>query len=262
LNLKRIDLYLNHDRPLREAELATYRGLIKRRLAGYPLQYLTGETEFYSLGFRVNSAALIPRPETEILVEAVLDRISDWPSRPKIADLGTGCGVIAISLAVHLPEALLVATDRSAQALDLAQANATRHGVTERIRFCPGDLFDALRGQEGSFAAVVSNPPYVRSGELESLPVEIRLHEPLLALDGGRDGLEIIRRLVNGAASFLTEGGILALEVGAGQALSVAKLMSSTGALSDPEVIKDYCGVERVVLAERIPCRERAGPVL
>lgn len=251
LGLKRIDLYLNYHQPLQNGELSLFRSLVKRRLAGCPLQYLTGEAEFYSLSFQVDPAALIPRPETEILVKAILERLKPMAPPLKVADVGTGSGAIAIALAVHLREARFWATDRSAQALALARRNAHRHAVADRIFFSQGDLFEPLRGEEGTFTAVVSNPPYVSSDQLRELPREIRLHEPLMALDGGSDGLEVIRRLVAGAPQFLAEGGILALEVGAGQAAEVAKLMVKTEFLGRPQVLEDYAGVERVVLAER-----------
>jgi len=251
LGLERIDLYLNYDRPLRAREMSAFRALVRRRLAGYPLQYLTGEREFFSLNFQVSPAVLIPRPETEILVQAVLEGLKSLGPPWKLLDLGTGSGVIAISLAVHLPEAHLRATDRSAEALALARRNAQRHGVAERISFLQGDLFEPLRGEEGTFMAVVSNPPYVSSGQIEDLPREIRLHEPLLALDGGPDGLKVIRRLVAKAAQFLVTDGILALEVGSGQAPAVKKLLAATGAFDLSRAIEDYAGIKRVVMAKR-----------
>jgi len=251
LGLERIDLYLNYDRPLRAREMSAFRALVRRRLAGYPLQYLTGEREFFSLNFQVSPAALIPRPETEILVQAVLEGLKSVEPPWKLLDLGTGSGVIAISLAVHLPQAHLRATDRSAEALALARRNAHRHGVADRISFLRGDLFEPLRGEEGTFMAVVSNPPYVRSDQIEDLPREIRLHEPLLALDGGPDGLKVIRRLVAEAAQFLVTDGILAVEVGAGQAPAVRELLAATGAFHLPQAIEDYAGIKRVVMARR-----------
>ncbi len=253
LDLRRIDLYLNYDRPLKDREVSAFRALVKDRLAGCPLQYLMGETEFFSLNFLVGPAALIPRPETEILVEAVLERLRSLGSSLKIADLGTGSGVIAVSLAVHLPGVRLWATDRSAEALGLARRNAQIHGVVERISFAQGDLFDPLKGKKGAFAAVVCNPPYISSDQLENLPPEIRNYEPLLALDGGSDGLEVIRRVVAEAPEFLTGGGLLVLEVGAGQAQVVGELIVKTGAFGEPRVIKDYAGVQRVVMVERAP---------
>jgi len=253
LGLKGIDLYLDHDRPMQDHELMAFRSLVKRRLAGCPVQYLTGETEFFSLSFQISSDALIPRPETEILVEAVLDLLKSRAQPLKVVDLGTGSGIIAINLAVHLGCAQLWATDCSREALALARRNAQRHGVGDRISFHQGDLYNPLRGLEGAFAAVVCNPPYVSSGQLEHLPREIRLHEPLVALDGGSDGLDVIRRIVIGAPSFLAAGGVLALEVGAGQASSVEQSIVETKAFSESWVVEDYARIERVVLAERNP---------
>ncbi len=251
LGLRRIELYLDYTRPLSGKELSSFRGMIKRRLAGCPLQYLTGETEFFSLAFQVNPSALIPRPETEILVEAVLDWVKVQELPWKIVDLGTGSGVIAIAVAIHLAEARLWATDRSAKALALARKNALRHEVLDRIRFCRGELFEPLKGQEEDLVAVVSNPPYVTSDQLKDLPREIRLHEPPLALDGGPDGLEVIRRVVAGAPQFLRPGGILAMEVGDGQAPGVQELVAKTRSFGSTWVVKDHQGVERVVMAEK-----------
>lgn len=255
LDLRRIDLYLRFDRPVGDRELSAVRDLIKRRLGGHPLQYLTGKTEFYSLTFQVGPAALIPRPETEILVEALLERLGRREEELSVADVGTGCGNIAVTLAVHLDRARLWAIDRSSKALTLAQRNARAHGVADRIEFLQGDLFKPLHRQRGCLTAVVSNPPYVSTDELKELPAEIRDHEPLAALDGGRDGLEIIRRLITAAAGMLLPKGWLALEIGAGQDDRVRELISRTGCYRDMETIPDYSGIPRVILA-----RKKSGP--
>jgi len=252
LGLERFELYLQGDHLVREEELAAYHDLTQRRLAGWPLQYLIGQAEFFSLSFQVNPAALIPRPETEILVETVLEHLQGQEPPLAVADLGTGCGNIAVTLAVHLPQARLWATDISSQALHLAQTNARHHGVDDRMRFIPGDLFEPLRRLEGSLAAVVSNPPYVPSDQMPGLPAEIRLHEPLIALDGGADGLALIRRLVAQAGPFLAPSGVLALEVGAGQASAVVGLLAQARTFANIQAIKDYNGIERVVLAEKV----------
>jgi release factor glutamine methyltransferase len=250
LGLKRFELYLHGDRPLREEHLAAYRDLVRRRRAGWPLQYLIGQSEFFSLEFQVSPAALIPRPETEILVETVLEHLRGQERPLAVADLGTGCGNIAVALAVNLPQALLWATDISPQALQLAQANARHHAVAGRIRFAAGDLFEPLRGREGFFSAVVSNPPYVRTDQLSGLPVEIRHHEPLISLDGGDDGLAVIRRLAAQAGPFLVPGGLLALEVGAEQAPAAVEMLTLAGPFGRIQTMKDYNGIERVVLAQ------------
>ena len=251
LHTSRIDLYMRFDRPLGGRELSAVRDLIKRRLSGHPLQYLTGQTEFYSLTLRVSPAALIPRPETEILVSALLQRLNRESGDLAVADVGTGCGNIAIALAVHLDRARLWATDRSPEALALARENARTHGVEDRIGFLQGDLLTPLEDRRVRLAAVISNPPYVSTDELKKLPVEIRDHEPREALDGGPDGLEVIRRLIPVAADALVPGGWLALEIGAGQAGRVEESISRSGRYRAAETIPDYNGIPRVVLARK-----------
>jgi len=252
LDLSRVDLYLHFDRPLTDEELSEFRMFIKRRRGGQPLQYLTGQTEFHSLTFQVTPAALIPRPETEILVDALLEHLDRQREDLAVADVGTGCGNIAVTLAVHLPKARLWATDLSPEALALAQRNARNHEVEARIRFLRGDLLAPLRPERGRFAAIVSNPPYVTTGELDGLPAEIRDHEPLMALDGGRDGLEIVRRIVAQAADALAPDGWLALEVGDGQAEKVKTMVARMGTYREAESVTDYAGIPRVILARRI----------
>jgi release factor glutamine methyltransferase len=251
LEVSRIGLYLDYDRPLSDAQLGGYRTLVKQRLSGRPLQYVTGSTEFYSLNFEVTPAVLIPRPETEILVEAVVKRLAPLQEALEVADIGTGCGIIAVTLAAHLPQARIWATDRSAEALAVAKANAARHGVSDRIRFAQGDLLAPLSGREHSLAAVASNPPYIPTPQLRQLPVEIRDHEPIVALDGGPDGLDVIRRLISRAAGFLSPGGLFALEVGAGQAGPVAGILERQKQLRPEGIVRDYAGHDRVVLARR-----------
>jgi release factor glutamine methyltransferase len=251
LDTSRIDLYLRFDRPLGGRELSAVRDLIKRRLSGHPLQYLTGQTEFYSLTLRVSPAALIPRPETEILVSTLMQRLDRQSGDLAVADVGTGCGNIVIALAVHMNQARLWATDRSPEALALARENARAHGVEERIGFLQGDLLAPLKDRRGRLAAVISNPPYVSTDELKELPVEIREHEPREALDGGPDGLDVIRRLIPAAADVLAPEGWLALEIGAGQAGRVEDAVSRTGVYGFVETIPDYNGIPRIVLARK-----------
>jgi release factor glutamine methyltransferase len=251
LDLKRIDLYLAYDRPLAEPQLRDYGELIKRRVTGYPLQYITGETEFYGLSYQISPAVFIPRPETEILVESVLERLRQQKGPFQVADLGTGSGNIAVTLAHHLPLASIWATDRSPEALAVAQTNASKHGVARQIRFLQGDLSAPLTGQEGSFTAVICNPPYISSEDLKQLPVEIRDHEPALALDGGADGLDVIRRLISQVPPYLSNGGFLALEVGDGQAGEVVGLVARRGTFQPARAVRDYSGADRVVLAHR-----------
>jgi len=246
LGLKRIDLYLNYDRPLNERELSRYRELLVRRARHYPLQYLTGEVEFYSSRFFVAEGVFIPRPETEVLVERVKAIIK---GKVVVADIGTGCGVIAISLAKDLPQARFYASDISAEALKLTQANAAENGVEGKIKLLLGDLLAPFQGMEGEVDAVVSNPPYVPQDELESLPDEVRLYEPKAAMDGGKGGREVQKRLIAEAWPYLKKGGILALEVGDSQAEVVMDLMGVR--YKGIEVFPDLNGIARVVMGRK-----------
>lgn len=246
LGLKRIDLYLNYDRPLNEGELSTYRSLLSRRARHYPLQYLTGWVEFYSSRFLVAEGVFIPRPETEVLVERVKKAIE---GEAMVADIGTGCGVIAISLAKILPLARFYASDISEDALKVAKENAVKNGVEERITFLSGDLLAPLKGLEGKLDAVVSNPPYIPQDELGNLPDEVRLYEPKAAIDGGKGGTEIQERIIAEAWPYLREGGILALEVGDLQSKRVSSLMEER--YSRIEDFPDLNGIERVVMGRK-----------
>jgi release factor glutamine methyltransferase len=259
------------------AALRRFRALLARRARRVPLPYLTGETEFYGRPFRVTPAVLVPRPETETLVRCVLERLRcgrglQAPICPfRVLDLGTGSGAIAVTVACECPGAKVVATDRSRAALAVARANARRLGVAGRIRFLAGDLFEALqvRGAFGSrpaghrcrgpkaapttpfpapaFHLVLSNPPYVSTSDLAACMPEVRDHEPRLATWGGRDGLTVIRRLVAEAPAFLVPGGALMLEVGAGQAGRVVRLLKATCRYESIAVTKDLAGIGRVV---------------
>lgn len=246
LSLKRIDLYLNYDRPLNERELSTYRSLLSRRARHYPLQYLTGWVEFYSSRFLVAEGVFIPRPETEVLVERVKKAIE---GEAMVADIGTGCGVIAISLAKILPLARFYASDISEKALSVAKENATRNGVEGRITFLQGDLLAPLEGIRGELDVIVSNLPYIPQEELGNLPDEVRLYEPKAALDGGKGGTGIQERIIAAARPYLREGGILALEVGDSQAQPVRHLME--GKYKGIETFPDLNGIKRVVVGRK-----------
>jgi len=228
---------------------------IERRAAGMPVAYLTGEREFMSLSFSVGRDVLIPRPETELLVERVLGFLKEWlresGAAALAADVGTGSGAIAVSLAYYEPRVRLIATDVSRAALRLAASNAARHGVAERIEFFEGDLLEpVLENRGGGAGAVVAaNLPYIPRRELEKLPRDVR-REPLLALDGGEDGLDLYRRLLPQAASFLQPGGLLACEIGEGQGQALAGLLDAWCWL-DVAVERDYRGEERLVTALR-----------
>jgi release factor glutamine methyltransferase len=240
LILDRVGLYLNYDRPLTTVELTFFRQQVGRRARREPLQYILGRAEFWSLPFVVNPAVLIPRPDTEILVEEALKRAS---VEANILDVGTGSGAIAVALAHELPGAAVEGVDISPAALEVAAENARRNGVDGRVRLGEADL---ARLPEGPFDLIVSNPPYIPSDELAALMPEVRDFEPRLALDGGGDGLESYRLLARQAPSRLHSGGWLLLETGAGQAPAVRELLAEAGLL-DVFSRNDYAGIPRVV---------------
>lgn len=222
-----------------------YAQQIERRLAGEPIQYITGECEFYGLPFRVNRDVLILRPETEHLVEKALELAAGF-ERPRIVDVGTGSGGIAIALAHGLPAAQLTATDISNAALEVARGNAELNGV--RVRLLQGDLLAPVAGEQ--FEIVVSNPPYVAAGDRETLSVEVREYEPELALFAGRHGLDIYRRLIPLAYDAVVPGGYVLFEIGHGQAAAIAGLFSAPG-FRDIQFTRDLQGIDRVITARR-----------
>jgi release factor glutamine methyltransferase len=242
LQKKRLQLYMEFERTVEEAKLAVLREMVKRRVAGEPLQYITGETEFCGLKFAVDQRVLIPRPETEMLVEVVVAR---KPS--SVVDVGAGSGCITIELAKKLNRAAITAIDASSEALEVALTNAKRHGLEKNVRFVHGDLLSNL--SDGfTCDAVVSNPPYIASGELAKLPKEVKDFEPVSALVAGEDGLEVIRRLVMTAKRFLSPVGFVALEIGAGQRAAVEALFVRAD-FTVAQVEKDLQGHERVIVA-------------
>lgn len=249
LEIRRIDLYLQFERLLAPAEVAAFRGLVRRRLSGEPVQYVTGSAAFRLLELEVSPEVLIPRPETEIVVEVALEVLRPL-EEPRVLDAGVGSGAIAVSLAREHAGARLVATDIARGALATARANARRHDLDGRIRFACMDLFAAFGGGDptGHFDVIVSNPPYVATAELADLAPEVRDHEPRLALDGGADGLDVYRRIAAEAPAALRPGGRLVLEVGDGQADGVGQLLSASGQFADIEVRPDLNRVDRVVL--------------
>ncbi len=231
-----------------------YVDLIARRAAAAPVSYLVGRREFFSIDLAVDGHVLIPRPETEHLVEVVVRRLRAHAA-PLVVDVGTGSGAIAIAVARALPRASVLATDVSRAALRLARRNAVRCGVSPRIRWGQGPGLRPLDRLvvDGRVDAVVSNPPYIPTSKIADLPREVREHEPLVALDGGSDGLAVHRAIVAGAARYVAGGGILALEVAAtwNQAGAVAGLIAATGQFGVPRIVRDYAGMERIVVATR-----------
>ncbi len=252
LNARKIDLYLDRDRILTPQEQEEFDRFVRERLFGKPVQYVIGSTEFFGLELTVNPSVLIPRPETETLVEVVLDNLKGI-ARPKIIDIGTGSGAIAIALAKNLTDSIVYATDVSEEALETAQDNARRHGVREQIEFLRGDLFEPLKGRrlERIIDCIVSNPPYVSAEEFDSLPKEIRDFEPIVALKTDEEGTYFHRKIVENSLDLLAPNGILALEVGLGQAEKVADLIRTQGGFEGIETKKDLGGIERIVTARR-----------
>lgn len=248
LGLKRLDLYLQFDRPMRPAELDDFRSRLKRRARHEPLQYIAGHADFRDLRLRVDRRVLIPRPETEQLVGEVLARCAGREGLTAL-DLGTGSGAIALSLATEGPFRRVVATDLSADALALARANQAEVAPGSPVEFREGHLFDPVRSQR--FDVVVSNPPYVGESERGSLDAEVRDWEPAGALFSGSDGLELIAELLRGAPDHLEPGGLLAVEIGAGQGPQAMALAAAVAGLADAEVRKDLSGRDRFVLARR-----------
>ena len=264
LAAQRIDLYLRYDEPVSEDERTAFRDLVRRRAGGEPTRYLVGTCEFLSLAFKVTADCLIPRPETEMLVEEVLSRRGPAPAPlldggetgppgPVTAiDLCTGCGCVAVGLAVRLPDCRVTATDISPAALAVAGTNAEAHGVATRVTFLEGDLYDALDAADAEPADfLLANPPYVAQGEWDGLPREIREHEPRDALVAGPDGTECVERILKGARAYLKPGATLLVEIGAGQGAKVTDMATAVRGLSGVGVLKDYAGLDRILVAGR-----------
>jgi len=224
-----------------------YHSAIERRRSGEPIQYITGEAEFFGLPFRVTRAVLIPRPETEHVVEKVIE-LAAGMARPQIVDVGTGSGAIAVSVAAKIPSAAIAAIDISAAALDLARENAKRNGVTDRIRFLDGNLLAPV--SEEKFDFVVSNPPYVPETDRTSLSVEVREYEPGLALFAGADGLAVYRRLIPAAYDALVPSGWIVLEIGYGQQEAIRSLLAESKFM-EIGFTADLQGIPRVAYARR-----------
>lgn len=229
----------------------SYAALLKRRLHGEPIQYITGETEFYGLPFHVSRDVLIPRPETEHLVEKVIALCGEL-ERPRIVDVGTGSGAIAVALAHELPQAQVTATDVSEAALEIARENAARNGAAARIRFAQGDLLEPVRGDR--FDVVASNPPYVPLEDRPSLDVEVREYEPDMALFADENGMAVYRRLIPQAANALAPGGYLVMEIGFGQRRAVEALLAA-GGYERIEFVPDLQGIARVAVARAATAR-------
>jgi release factor glutamine methyltransferase len=248
LEMERERLYMNTEAPISVGQEAKFQELVLRRSRREPVAYITGHKEFWSLDFVVSPAVLIPRPETELLVGVALQYVGKLEERSsfKILDLGAGSGAISVCLAKETPRAEIVAVDISPIALDVARMNASRHGVSGWIEFLSGDLFTPLRE---TFDVIVSNPPYIRTSELSTLAAEISNWEPMTALDGGADGIETYRRIIEEGHEYLTPGGAIVLEIGADIASAVAELFARSGRYGPASVYQDYAGKDRVISA-------------
>ena len=262
-------LYTNPENPLDAATAEKYFALVARRAAGEPTQYLTGKQEFWGLEFEVTPAVLIPRPETEHLVEVALERLGERGLKINmktgapspglhIADVGTGSGCLAVALAHDLPHAEIIATDISAPALEIARRNGARHKVSDRIRFVQTNLLEGISvsplatHRPPGFDLIVSNPPYLAHIDAPSLPAEVRDHEPRSALFGGPTGVEIYARLIEQAGAQLGPGGILVLELGYNFAEAVRKMFHPERRWAHISITNDLAGIPRVIAAERV----------
>ena len=241
LNCKRLYLYVDATKNLSPAQISRYENLIEQRTKKIPVAYLTGQREFMGLNFVVTPDVLIPRPDTEILTQFAIEKLSDFEN-PIFADLGTGSGAICISILKYVKNAKAAAVDTSQDAVNCAKFNAEKFGVDDRVNFFVGNLFEPLRGQK--FHAIISNPPYIPTKYLSTLQDEVK-REPKLALDGGIDGLDFYRRIIDDAPNFLFSGGFLAVEIGINQSVDVRKLFAKN--FTNIEIFRDLAGIERVV---------------
>jgi release factor glutamine methyltransferase len=248
LGIDRVRLVIESARRLNDSELALYRSLIQRRRAGEPVAYILGHREFYGISFAIDRRALVPRPDTETLVEVALERTRARSMYGRALDLCTGSGCVAVALARSRPTWRFTASDISAEAVELAWENTRRSGAAFSLRVVTGDLYAPFSGER--FELVTANPPYIPSAELAALAPDVRDFEPSLALDGGADGLDVVRAVVAGASAHLEPGGLLAVEVGHDQAARVRELFDQAG-FSDVAVRRDYGGRERVVSGSR-----------
>ena len=250
LNIERIQLYIAFERAVTEAELSLFRDMVRRRAAGEPVAYLTGYREFWSLKIKVQKGVLIPRPETELLVEEAIKLLKPGDREAAILDLGTGSGAIAIALAGEIKNSVMYAADISSAALEVARRNIESQGLTGRIRLVCGNGLAPFKQGE-LFDLIISNPPYICSRDMETLAPEIKNHEPREALDGGADGLGFYRQWIPQMSALLRSGGWAVFEIGSEQALSVSQLFRDAG-FSDVTTVKDYAGHNRAVIARRI----------
>lgn len=253
LGLGRGDFFMRWNEPFPEGKREEWSRMLERRGRGEPVQYITGEQEFYGLPFRVTPSVLIPRPETELLVEQIIRRGRElWADEsPLAADIGCGSGAIPVTIAVKCPGWTVTATDISASALEVAKSNAALNGVSDRIRFYEGDLLEAYIRERVRMDILVSNPPYIESGAIPGLQREVQLHEPLLALDGGPDGLAFYRRILEQVELLPAPPRLIGFEGGQGQARDIAAMVRECGHWDEVDIILDLAGIERHVIGLR-----------
>jgi release factor glutamine methyltransferase len=248
LGIERVGIYADTKQELSNEQATAFSSLIKRRLKHEPTAYITGRKEFFGIDFQISAGTLIPRPETELLVEKAIELANtDFPQSCLIADIGTGCGAIAIAMAIHLPKAKIYASDISAAALEVAGCNCLHHGVSDRITLLQGDLLDPL---PEPVHLIVANLPYIKESELPTLPPEISMFEPQIALAGGSDGLKQIERLLSQAGRKLLPKGAIVLEIGYDQGQTVSELAQQYIPASRVNVIADLAGLDRTVIIQ------------
>lgn len=249
LGYQRIDLYIRYEQPLTKQELATFKSYIQRRVKREPTAYIVGSKEFWSKNFAVTFDVLIPRPETECLVETVLAGLKSWnPEKPKrILELGTGSGAIAVAIASERPMDQVFASDISFKAIQIAQQNARNHQIDNRILFFLSDWFEALNQAQTCMDMIVSNPPYIPTHVIDTLQPEIRLYEPRISLDGGIDGLSAIRHIIQYSYDYLVDNGRLVLEIGHDQKKKIEAFVIDFKRYKSIRFIKDYSGYDRIV---------------
>ncbi len=262
LGVPRIKLYTDYDRELDDAQLARYRELVKRAAEDEPIAYLTGRAHFFNLEFEVTRDVLIPRPDTETLVENVLQlaRIAPGLEAPRVLDLCTGSGCIAAAVAQHLKRATVLAVDRSAAAAALARANVERLGLSDRVTVETGDLYEPLARLVDAqpFDLIVANPPYIASAHVDQLDRSVRDYEPREALDGGVDGLDVHRRILAGAAQRLVPGGRILLEIAFDQGPAAMEMIHAYPGFEEARILKDHGGKDRVLSARRSTSEPKA----
>jgi release factor glutamine methyltransferase len=252
LGLDRVDIYRDADQQVPERKVQAFFEIIRRRAAYEPVAYITGRRDFWTLSIAVQPGVLIPRPETEVLVERALSfLIKCDAARPRVLDIGTGSGAIALALAAEMPRLEVVALDASDRAAECARANADRLGLADRVCVEQGSFPDACSHDENSYDLIVSNPPYIATADIANLAPDIRDFEPHEALDGGADGRAVYRAWIPHCAALLNDGGVLMLEIGHDQAAAVTGLLADAGCYDGSKVVQDYAGHDRVVIAIR-----------